>query len=228
VAAEKVIEYRKIIETMEYHLLRMDITEKETIFGCEQALSYQLPVVCVKRCYLHQSVNFLRGSSTIAATVIGYPFGDIPTSIKAAETKLALTEGVLELNVVSNTGYLLDGKDGLFQKDLESICCLARMNGAKINVILNSQLLSGELIEKAANCAVKIGAAWISPSNGLEEFDEAAHLPFLKKAAQGKTTLKTMTGIDGYDAWLEKYKLGFKRISTRDLNAFIKTLKENL
>ena len=227
-AVDKVVEYRKMIETIEYHLLRMDITEKETINGCEQALSYQLPVVCVKPCYLHQSVNFLRGSSTIPATVIGYPFGDLPTSIKVAETKLALTEGVLELNVVSNTGYLLDGKDGLFQKDLESICCLARMNGAMINVILNSKLLSGELIEKGANYAVKIGAAWISPSNGVEEIDEASYLPFIKKAAQGKITLKTMAGIYSYDAWLKKSELGFKRISIGDLNSFIETMDAKL
>jgi deoxyribose-phosphate aldolase len=219
------IEYEKMIKTIEYHLLAKDITESSTIEGCKQAVSHNIPVVCVKPCYVHQSINILRRSNTIGATVIGYPFGNAPTLIKAAETKLALTEGVLELNVVANTTYLLEGKDELFQKDLESICCLARMNGAVINVIIDSQLLSEVLIEKAAHVAIKIGAIWISPSTGLNKLNDENYLPAIKRAGEGKIKLKTMDSAENYSDWLRKFNLGFDRIGTGDLLTLLKSFK---
>lgn len=215
--------YEDMIKTIEYQMLARDITEKDTIEGCTQAVANKIPAVCVKPCYVHQSVDLLRGTNTIGATVIGYPFGDTPTPIKAAETKLALTEGVLELNVVANTAYLLEGKDELFQKDLESICCLARMNGAVINVIINSQLLSADLIEKAVQIAIKIGAAWISASTGINEVKDEDYVHAIKKAGDGKIKLKSMDSIESYDAWLRKFNLGFDRIGTSDLFPLLKS-----
>lgn len=221
----KMITYEEMIKTIEYHLLAKDITESNTVEGCKQAVSHKIPVVCVKPCYIHQSINILRGSNTIGATVIGYPLGNTPTLIKAAEAKLALTEGVLELNVVANTTYLLEGKDELFQKDLESICCLARMNGAVINVIIDSQLLSEDLIEKAAHIAIKIGAAWISPSTGANALNDENYLPAIKRVGDGKIKLKTMGSVESYGDWLRKFNLGFDRIGTRDLRHLLKSFK---
>lgn len=217
------ISYEEMIKTIEYHLLERDFTETDTIEGCKQALSHKIPVVCVKPCYVHQSINILRRSNTIGATVIGYPFGNTPTPIKAAEAKLALTEGILELNVVANTAYLLEGKEELFQKDLESICCLARMNGAFINVIIDSRLLSEDLIEKATHIAIKIGATWISPSPGADNNQDEDYLPVIKKVGDGKIKLKTMDSAENYDDWLRKYNLGFHRIVTSDLLPLLKS-----
>ncbi len=225
-AANKSVGYAQAIETIEYHLLRPEVTGKDTIEGCELAISYQIPVVCVKPCYVHQAVETLRGSKVKTATVISYPFGDIPTLLKVAEAKLGLTEGVLELNMVANTAYLLEGKDELFQKDLESLCCLARMNGALLNIILNCQFLPDDLIEKAAQYAVKIGAAWISPSTDLGESNDERYLALIKKATDGKSQLKTMESIENFDDWQKRFNLGCRRICTMDLNALIESIKK--
>lgn len=220
---DKNYSFEEMIKTIEYHLLARDITEKDTIEGCKQAVSHKIPVVCVKPCYVHQSINILRRSNTIGATVIGYPFGNIPTPIKTAEAKLALTEGILELNVVANTAYLLERKEELFQKDIESICCLARMNGAFINVIIDSQLLSEDLIEKAIQIAIKIGAAWISPSTGVDEIKDEDYLPVIKKVGDGKIKLKTMDGVKSHSDWLRKFTSGFDRIGTSNLLSLLKS-----
>jgi len=227
-AANKSVGYAQAIETIEYHLLRPEVTEKDTIEGCELATTYQIPVVCVKLCYVHHAVETLRGSKAKTTTVIGYPFGDIPTSIKIAEAKLGLTEGVLELNMVANAAYLLEGKDELFQKDLEALCCLARMNGALLNVILNCQFLADNLIKKAAQYAIKMGAAWISPSTGFGENDDERYLPLIQEAIDGKSKLKTMESIEVFDDWLNRFNLGCRRISTNNLNALVKSLKLQL
>jgi len=227
VEIENCFDFEHWISTIEYHLLSREMTEKETIAGCKQAVSYHVPVVCVKPCYVHQSVAVLRGTDTKAATVIGYPFGDLPTSIKAKETKLALTEGVLELNMVANTSLLIDGNDGSFKKDIESICCLARMNGALLNVIINSGFLSNELLRKAAEYSEKIGAAWLSPSTGIDETNEDEFLPIIKEAIDGKINVKTMTSVESFDTWLRNYELGFRRFATKDLGILIKSFEKD-
>ena len=70
---DNVIVYEEMIKTVEYHLLARRLSENETIEGCKQAVSHKISTVCVKPCYVHQSVDMLRGSNTVVATVIGYP-----------------------------------------------------------------------------------------------------------------------------------------------------------
>jgi len=223
--AEKKFSYAKIINALEYQLLTPGITEKDTINGCKLAMSLHIPVICVKPCYVHQTISVLRGSNVAAATVVGYPYGDAATSIKVAETKLALTEGVLELNLVANPTYLIDGNNDLFKRDLDSICCLARMNGALLNVILNCQFLPDDLIIEAAKFSANIGAAWISPSSGVEKVDSEVYLSMLKPLVGENCQLKTMGSVDNFCDFLKMYELGCTRIGTSELQALLDSIE---
>ncbi len=217
--------YTKAIQTIEYHLLAPDITESDTVEGCKQAMLYHIPVVCVRPCYVHQSNTALRGSTTTTATVIGYPFGDTTKKIKVAEAKLALTEGVSELNMVANAVYLLDGKDESFIRDIESICCLARMNGALVNIILNCEFLSDYLVEKGSQYIANVGADWISPSTGLGKCNDEKYMPLIRKAVKGKNKLKTMGSIESFSTWKRRYDLGCRRFGTRELNTLLNSFE---
>ena len=226
--ADKSIGYTQALETIEVQLLGPGVARDDVVQGCNLAKSYHIPVICVKPCYVHLVVEMLRGSKVKIATVIGYPFGDIPTSIKINEAKLALTEGVLELNVVANTAYLLDGNEAFYQKDIEALCCLARMNGGVLNCILDCHSLSDAFIKNAAQIAEKMGAAWISPSSGISECDNELYYSVIKNAIDGKSQLKSMENVVNFESWQNRFDLGCRRISTRNPKALVESLQLQL
>ena len=219
---EKSIAYQQAVNHLEYHLLAPDLTEQQTILGCELAKSLKIQAVCVKPCFVLQAVSSLRGTQTIPSTVISYPFGVDVTSVKVSGLKRALVEGALEINFVANLADLLGGKDQSFSAEIDTICGLAHMNGAKVNVILNCDYLSNEQIVKATQYVIEAGADWISPSPGFEETNSDGHyLPLIIETAERKIKLKTMGRVQNFQVFEEFFGLGCERIGTRYLQSII-------
>jgi len=203
--------------SIEANLLAPKIAEKETIEACETAKSLEFAAVCVKPCYVHQAVFALRGSDTKPATVIGFPFGDQPKAVKVAGAKRALTEGILELNLVANSAYLLDGKYDLFEDDIRAICCLARMNYALVNIILNCRYLTDDLIVNGVKIIAETEAFWISPSSGLGKAeDDEAYYSLLKQTLGESIKLKSMGKVKNQDTYIRLRELGCDRIALGD------------
>jgi len=200
--------------SIEANLLAPKIAEKETIEACKAAKSLGIAAVCVKPCYVHQAVFALRGSEIKPATVIGYPFGDQSKAVKVAGTKRALTEGILELNLVANSAYLLDGKYDLFEDDIRAICCLARMNFALVNIILNCKYLPDDLIVNGVKIIAETEAHWISPSSGLgKAVDDEAYFSLLKQTLGETIKLKSMGKVENQDTYIRLQELGYDRIA---------------
>lgn len=221
-----VFSYQQMM-SVESFLLAPGIGEKETIDACTTAITHHIAAVCVKPCYVHQAVSTLREANTKPATVIGYPFGDQPTTVKVSGAKRAMTEGVLELNLVANTAYLLDGRVDLFEEDINSICCLARMNYALVNTILNCKYLTDDLIIKGAEIIGKTGSEWISPSSGLENAkNDESYFPLLKNAVGKSVKLKSMGKINNRQTFVRLRELGCDRIAIHDLNLLLNSFDE--
>jgi deoxyribose-phosphate aldolase len=223
--SNEAIVYEELLRKFEYHMLAPNISERETITGCKLAVKYGLPSVCVKPCYAHQAVSTLRGTNTKAACFLGSSFGDEITAVKIIGAKRALTEGIKELNLVSNPGYLIDGNEKLFQEELNAICGLGRMNGAQVAVILNCSYLEEELIIKAIRLALDAGADWISPSSGIEVGDDdEIFLPIIQQAGVQKDAIKVL----GSDGRIKTYQLlheaGYTRLGTHDLPGVLKAI----
>ena len=200
--------------SIEANLLAPKIAEKETIEACEMAKSLGFAAVCVKPCYVHQAVIALRGSDIKPATVIGFPFGDQSKAVKVAGTKRALTEGILELNLVANTAYLLDRKYDLFEDDIRAICCLARMNYALVNIILNCKYLPDDLIVNGVKIIAETEAHWISPSSGLGKAkDDEVYFSLLKQTLGESIKLKSMGKVKNRETYIRLQELGCDRIA---------------
>jgi len=72
--------------------------------GCAKAREYDVASVCIKPYYLARCANILAGSSVLPSTVIGFPHGGHPTTVKLAELEQAIADGGIELDVVANIG----------------------------------------------------------------------------------------------------------------------------
>jgi deoxyribose-phosphate aldolase len=148
-------------------LLAPELTESETVTGCNEAMSLGLASVVVKPCFVRQAVNTLRGSQVMVGTVIGFPHGGNTSHIKLSEAKRALTEGALELVVMGNLGYLKAGSFDQYREDLKGVVGLVHMNGAKVKVLLEMGYLSEAEALAGVEEAVRLNTDWVVAATGF-------------------------------------------------------------
>jgi deoxyribose-phosphate aldolase len=78
--------------------------------GCEIALKYDVASVCCKPADVKFVADVLKGSDVLVGTVVGFPHGSSTTASKVFETKEAIANGAVEIDVVINIGHLKSGK----------------------------------------------------------------------------------------------------------------------
>lgn len=211
---------------IEHVLLSPKLNETETLAGCSLAMAHHVTAVNVKPCFVRQAVSALKGTGIAVSTVIGFPHGSNPTTVKMAETKRALTEGANEIEVVINLGYLRSEEDDTFLADIRCVCGLAHMNGAMVKVNLEAGLLSESQIIKAARLAVKAGADWLSTSTGFAAknayLDE---ISIIRRVVGESVQIKAMGGINSLSEFLAVRKAGCSRAGTSASGIILRGLK---
>ncbi|MGC6177410.1 deoxyribose-phosphate aldolase [Lacrimispora sp. 38-1] len=165
---------------------------------CEEAVEYKTATVCIPPCYISR---VHKEFPTLAiCTVVGFPLGYSVTESKVLETKKAIEDGALEVDMVVN---ISDVKNGEYKKVEEEIAKLKEAAGDKVlKVIIEACYLTEE--EKIAMCKAVTAAEadYIKTSTGfgtggatLEDIELfKKHIgPHVKiKAAGGVRTLEDL------------------------------------
>lgn len=73
---------------------------------CDEAKQHKFAAVCIPACFVKEAKSYLEKSDVKVATVVGFPFGYTSTNAKVAETASAIKDGVDEIDMVINIGYL--------------------------------------------------------------------------------------------------------------------------
>lgn len=136
-------------------LIGPKVTEEMTLAGCAFAKQRAFACITVKPCYLRSAMRCLRGSGIAVGTVIGYPFGAGTSQAKIAEVKRTLSEGVHELALFPNLGYLIEGSIDAYIEELQKLIGLAHLNGAKTKTILDQEHMSDEQLIDAVEALKK-------------------------------------------------------------------------
>src|SRR4051812_23106635 len=89
---------------IDYTLLRADATEDEIVGLCDSARRLGAATVCVNGFWAPLCAHRLAGSSIGVVAVVGFPLGAVTTMIKAAEARLAVLDGVAEIDMVMAVG----------------------------------------------------------------------------------------------------------------------------
>lgn len=137
---------------------------------CEEAVAHHMATVCVlphavrpARAHLD---SLLPASANVGlCTVIGFPLGANRTSIKAAETTLALSEGATEVDMVINLAAAIEGDWETVGADIRAVVHAAGDHPVK--VILETASLTEAQKVHGALLAVREGAAFVKTSTGF-------------------------------------------------------------
>ena len=111
--------------------------EVETI--CREALEFGFCSVCVNPINIPQVAKLLAGSDVVTCSVIGFPLGAIPTSLKCAEARWVVAEGADEVDMVIPVGQLKAGDVDYVRNDIAEV--KKACGKAKLKVIIETCLL---------------------------------------------------------------------------------------
>lgn len=200
-----------IANMIDHTLLHAYATEKDVIKLCEEAKDNKFFSVCVNPGMVKISKENLEGSEVKIATVIGFPLGATSSKSKAEESKIAVSDGADELDMVINIGWL---KARQYDKVLEDIKAVVKASGDKlVKVIIETCYL--DKTEKIAACVLSkmAGAEFVKTSTGFGTAGATEEDVSLMKFVVGEDMeVKASGGIRDFEKASKMVKSGATRI----------------
>ena len=215
------MEKEKIAEYVDHTLLAQTATWEEIRQICDDACTYHTASVCVPPSYVKRCSEYLNGRVAVC-TVIGFPNGYSTTAAKVFETKDAVANGVDEIDMVINLGWV---KEKNYAAVLDEIRQVKEACGGKLlKVIIETCLLTEE--EKIEMCRVvtESGAEFIKTSTGFSTAGATfADIELFAKHIGPEVRMKAAGGISSF-ADAEKFlELGASRLGT---SRIVKLMKQ--
>ena len=134
-------------------------------------MKYGCASVCIPQSYVQRAARYIadgwreKGGWLPVCTVVGFPNGYSPTSIKCLEAGNSVADGAGEIDMVVNLGWVKDGRYDLVEKEINEVKLACR--GRLLKVIIETCLLTEE--EKLRLCEVvaRSAADYIKTSTGF-------------------------------------------------------------
>ena len=215
------MDIEKILSTCDHTLLHQDATFEDIKALCDDAIKYHTASVCIPPCYVKDAKAYV-GDRMKICTVIGFPNGNMTTTVKVLETFDAIDKGADEIDMVINIGRL-KSKDYDYVK--QEINLIKQACGDHIlKVIIETCMLTEEEKIKMCEIVTEAGADFIKTSTGFSTagatFEDVAL--FAKHVGKG-VKIKAAGGISSI-ADAEKFlELGASRLGT---SRIVKIVKE--
>ncbi len=157
-------EQKSILSFVDHTLLAQNATWEQIRTLCDEGAAYGTASVCIPPSFVRRAADYLTGSLPVC-TVIGFPNGYNTTEVKVYETKKAIEDGAVEIDMVIAIGELRAGDFAYVEQEIRAIREATGKNILK--VIIETCLLTEE--EKIAMCRIvtAAGADFIKTSTGF-------------------------------------------------------------
>jgi deoxyribose-phosphate aldolase len=225
-----------LAKTIDHTLLKAIATAEQVRELCAEAKQYGFASVCVNPCWVPLCVKELAGSGIVVCSVIGFPLGANATETKAAEARLAVSQGALEVDMVINLGAAKSGDWKAVEEDIRGVVAAARAGGsgeaanrgeASVKVIIETCYLSDAEKVKACDAAARAGARFVKTSTGFGTGGASAEdVRLMRKTVGDRLKVKASGGIRSYHDAILMLEAGADRIGASSSVAIVSELPE--
>jgi deoxyribose-phosphate aldolase len=204
---------RTVARLIDHTVLKPEAVRDEVKKVCAEALQYEFASVCVNAFWTPLVAAELRGSAVRVCTVAGFPLGATSTAAKVAETRLAMTMGATEIDMVINLGALRGGERGVVETDIRDVAETCHAGGAIVKAIVETALLTDEQKVLACQLAQAAGADFVKTSTGFSKSGATAEDVALMRRTVGPAMgVKASGGIRTLDDLRAMVAAGATRI----------------
>jgi deoxyribose-phosphate aldolase len=214
-----------LAKTIDHTLLKATATQEQVRTLCAEARQYGFASVCVNPRWVSLCARELAGSEVLVCTVIGFPLGANTGEIKAAEARLAVSQGAGEVDMVLDLGA---AKAGDWKGVEEDILGVVRAAGkARVKVILETCYLTDDEKIQACAAAVRAGAHFVKTSTGFGGGGATVEdIRLMRKAVGALLRVKASGGVRTCQDALSMLEAGADRIGASSGVAIVEALGE--
>ena len=204
--------YFDIAQMIDHSLLAPTMTVADFEAGIALALSYDVASVCIVPAYLGRCTELLAGSNVKPSTVIGFPHGGHTTSAKVAESKIALADGAVELDMVINLQHALSGNWDYVRRDIAAVLEPAHGHGAKLKVIFETCYLNEAQKLRLCEICAELEVDWVKTSTGFGTAGATLEdLRLMRAHSPAHVQVKASGGVRELDFVLQAREIGVTR-----------------
>ena len=201
---------------IEHTLLKQDAKKEELKKLYDEAKEHNFLGICVNPVNVADAKQYLKDTNVKIVTVVGFPLGANRSDVKAFETQKAVEDGADEIDMVINVSKLKDKDYDFVKKDIETVkkACADK----PLKVILETDLLEKEEIQKACELCVEAKADFVKTSTGFVKNGTGAKTEDVKLMAQivkpHGLRVKASAGIRDKEKALAMVEAGADRLGT--------------
>ncbi len=189
-----------IAHLIDHTLLKPDASQDQIAQLCYEARTYQFASVCVNPAHVKLSAQLLKGSNVPVCTVVGFPLGATPATVKAFETQQAIRDGAREIDMVINIGALKSEDYKVVYEDIASVVRAAHAGNSLVKVIIEAALLTDEEKVVACQLSKSAGADYVKTSTGFGPGGATVHDVALMRRVIGPVMgVKAAGGVGSYE-----------------------------
>lgn len=185
---------RDFAQFIDHTILKPDAQRADIMRICKEAKQYLFKSVCVNSYYVPLVADMLSGTTVGTCSVVGFPLGAMPHTIKAREAEWAVAAGAQEIDMVIALGALKDNANDIVKQDIASV--KKACGSALLKVIIETCLLTDEEKRRACILAQEAGADFVKTSTGFSTAGAAVQDVELMRAVVGPSMgVKASGGI---------------------------------
>jgi deoxyribose-phosphate aldolase len=210
----------QVAKTIDHALLRPEMTRAEVIAGCAVAKKFDVASVCCKPADVSLCAQELTGSDVLVGTVVGFPHGSSTTATKVFETRDAIFNGAVEIDVVINIGWMKSGRYQEVQDEIAAVVEAAAPHHVK--VILENAYLTKEEIVKACQLVEAAGGHYVKTSTGFAPTGATLEdVQLMRASVSPKVHVKSAGGVKTLDMLLAFMDAGVTRSGASGTQAML-------
>jgi deoxyribose-phosphate aldolase len=189
---------RELAHLIDHTALAPETTVEQIDQLCEECVRCGFFAACVNPVWVTRCVQRLSRSTTVVASVAGFPLGASLSVTKADEARRAVEQGASEIDMVANVGALIAEDRDAVVRDIQAVVSAVSSVDEKalVKVILETRALTDAQIILGCRCAGDAQAGFVKTSTGFHPAGGATveHVTLLREHA-GSLRVKAAGGI---------------------------------
>ncbi len=160
----------------------------------EECLKYRFNAAMIPPAWVRKTAERLRGTGIRVASFIDFPYGTMTSKGKSDEAKNLVDNGVEEIDLMPNVGFLLSGMEKEYFSDIQGVVRAA--GKAPVKIMLELPLLNEHQKQRAVALSIEAGVQYLKNASGGDVgVATPEDVRFLRRLAPPYVRVKASGGI---------------------------------
>ncbi len=206
---------REILRKVDHTLLKPEANWAAVQQLCDEAIEYETASICISSVYVKRAADYVAGRIPVC-TVVGFPSGAVPTSVKVYETTEAVKDGASEIDMVISIGSVKNGDWDEVLQELKAVKLACK--GRVLKVIIEACLLTEQEKIKLCQLVSESGAEFIKTSTGFSTGGATPEdVALFRRYCAPYVKIKAAGGVRTWETAEEMLRLGADRLGSSAL-----------